>query len=213
MPQPKQYWSLIAIALLIIAIAIAVHFARNSSKPVMPEADDLTSATLPTYTNTDYRFLIQYPTTLTATSTFDVGYLVGSTWSLYSDPTVSTGRPLVALIKKGSNDVLNAELRIGISTSTEDVSSCTKVDPTAENISQKVVNGIPFTTFSESGAAMSHFTTAKSYRVVHGNACFAIDEFIAGTNPDVYDPPRTPPYDQTEALKELDQAISTFEFY
>jgi anthranilate synthase component 1/para-aminobenzoate synthetase len=52
-------------------------------------------------------------------------------------------------------------------------------------------------------AAMSHYLSADSYRVVQGGACYAVDLIIAGTRPEVYDPPRTPPFTAQQAKAAL----------
>jgi len=54
---------------------------------------------------------------------------------------------------------------------------------------------------------MSHYVSAGSYRAVHNGACYAIDLVVAGTRPDVYDPPRTPPFSQQEAASRLAEAL------
>lgn len=134
---------------------------------------------------------------------FKRSYLAMDAWTLYATEG-STGRPLVALVLDGSNAVTSAEMRIGRSDSPADVKACTARPPDAAGKADTVdVDGVRTTHFSSSDAAMSHYLTADSYRVVHGGACYAIDLIIAGTRPEVYEPPRTPPFSAQQAKAAL----------
>ncbi len=134
-------------------------------------------------------------------------YLAASTWKLFAEPD-STGTPLVALVLDGSNKLTAAELRIGTSTDPTALEKC--IEPPAEATgpaSAASVGGQPFTHFSVGDAAMSHYVSAESYRAVREGKCYAIDLVIAGTRPEVYDPPRTPPFSNEEARKQLATAL------
>jgi hypothetical protein len=212
--------SLIIIFLLIIAITVAIiashiysksNTEENAVSPQAPIENSIveTSQGLK-YTNTQYDFIIQYPKTYEATTTFEDSYFVNDSWRLYGDP--GTGNPILSIKKRGSNSDLDAELRIGISTSTEDLVSCTNI-PDPELASSTVINGVPFMSFDNSGAGLSHFITATSYRIVHNGACFNIDTFVTGVNIEVYgDPKRQAPFDSKVAEKELDAILHTFNF-
>lgn len=134
---------------------------------------------------------------------FKRSYLAMDAWTLYPAEG-STGRPLVALVLDGSNAVTSAEMRIGRSDSAADVKACTTPPADAAGKADTVdVGGVRTTHFSSSDAAMSHYLSADSYRVVQGGACYAIDLIIAGTRPEVYDPPRTPPFTAQQAKAAL----------
>jgi hypothetical protein len=134
---------------------------------------------------------------------FKRSYLAMDAWTLYPAEG-STGRPLVALVLDGSNEITSAEMRIGRSDSAADVKACTTLPPDAAGIADTAdVDGVRTTHFSSSDAAMSHYLSADSYRVVQGGACYAIDLIIAGTRPEVYDPPRTPPFTAEQAKAAL----------
>ncbi|HET8701746.1 MAG TPA: copper resistance protein NlpE, partial [Nitrococcus sp.] len=66
-----------------------------------------------------------------------------------------------------------------------------------------VISGVTFTTFEAGDAAMSHYLTTRSYRAVHQATCYAIDVLVFGTNPQVYDPPATPPFTKAQAFARL----------
>lgn len=134
---------------------------------------------------------------------FKRSYLAMDAWTLYPAEG-STGRPLVALVLDGSNAVTSAEMRIGRSDSAADVKACTTPPADAAGKADTVdVGGVRTTHFSSSDAAMSHYLSADSYHVVQGGACYAIDLIIAGTRPEVYDPPRTPPFTAQQAKAAL----------
>lgn len=134
---------------------------------------------------------------------FKRSYLAMDAWTLYPAEG-STGRPLVALVLDGSNEITSAEMRIGRSDGAADVKACTTPPPDAAGRADTAdVDGVRTTHFSSSDAAMSHYLSADSYRVVQGGACYAIDLIIAGTRPEVYDPPRTPPFTADQAKAAL----------
>lgn len=134
---------------------------------------------------------------------FKRSYLALDSWKLYP-AAGSVGKPLVAMVLQGSNDVTAAEMRVGRSDNAADIKACTGVpEEAAGPVGKADVGGVPFTHFSVSDAAMSHYLSAESYRAVHHGACYAIDLIVAGTRPDVYDPPRSPPFTQDQAEQAL----------
>lgn len=127
------------------------------------------------------------------------GYFGLDGWTLYPAPG-SSGTPLVALVMDGSNEVTHVQMRIGRSTAAADLNTCTQAPDQASGPTSTVdIGGVRFTRFSASDAAMSHYLSADSYRAVQHGACYAIDLITTGTRPDVYDPPRTPPFTQADA--------------
>lgn len=139
---------------------------------------------------------------------FKRGYLTLDAWKLYP-PAGSTGKPLVAVVVDGSNEVTSAEMRIGRSDTAADISACAAAPDEATGPSDTaVIDGVRFTHFTASDAAMSHYVSAESYRAVHDGACYAIDLIIAGTRPEVYYPPRTPPFTNDAAKQRLTAALA-----
>lgn len=139
---------------------------------------------------------------------FKRGYLTLDAWKLYP-AAGSIGTPLVAVVMDGSNDVTSAEMRIGRSDTAADIAACLVAPDEATGPSDTAeIGGVRFTHFTASDAAMSHYVSAESYRAVHNGACYAIDLIIAGTRPDVYDPPRTPPFTNDVAKQRLATALA-----
>lgn len=140
-------------------------------------------------------------------------YLQNGTWNTYAGLD-SKGQRIVALVLYGSNDVTDAELRIGASRDPTAVAACTKPSDALRpgSLGHAKLDGVDFVTWEAGDAAMSHYLLARSYRAEHVGACYAIDLIVFGTNPEVYDPPRTPPFTRTQAFARLQQVLGGFRF-
>ncbi len=140
---------------------------------------------------------------------FTRSYLTLDGWKLF-DASGSTGSPLAALVLDGSNEVTAAELRVGRSDDAGAVADC--LTPPAEAtgpVDTVDVGGVSFTHFPVGDAAMSHYVSADSYRAVQHGRCYAIDLVVAGTRPEVYDPPREPPFSNELAKQKLREALNS----
>ncbi|ROP80197.1 hypothetical protein EDF74_1266 [Stenotrophomonas rhizophila] len=140
---------------------------------------------------------------------FQREYLASPSWKLFASPD-SMGTPLVALVLEGSDRVTAGELRIGRSEDAAAVNACLELPaeatgPTAATTVD--IGGVPFTHFTVGDAAMSHYVNAESYRAVRDGSCYAIDLVVAGTRPEVYDPPKVPPFTQADAASRLAEAL------
>jgi hypothetical protein len=56
---------------------------------------------------------------------------------------------------------------------------------------------------------MSHSLDVHSYRAVRRGACYAIDLLVYGTNPQVFDPPATPPFSRAEAFARMRSVLAS----
>jgi len=138
---------------------------------------------------------------------FTRSYLALDSWKLFAAPD-SRGMPLAALVLEGSNEVTAAELRLGRSDDADAVKHCLDLPAEATGKADTVqIDGVPFTHFTVGDAAMSHYVSAESYRVVQDGRCYAIDLVVAGTRPEVYDPPKVPPFSNDEAKEKLAAAL------
>ncbi|MDN5924012.1 MAG: hypothetical protein L0H70_03315, partial [Xanthomonadales bacterium] len=126
----------------------------------------------------------------------------------------SIGTPVLGLTIAHSNKITAGELRIGVSEDAAQVRQCTQPPTSLHDGSLDVIslNGIPFTHFAASDAAMSHYLLVHAYRAVHGGRCYAIDLLVIGTQPQVYDPPATPPFSHAQAFAQLHTALQSFRF-
>ncbi|MEL1263388.1 hypothetical protein [Pseudoxanthomonas putridarboris] len=144
---------------------------------------------------------------------FRRAYLAAGDWKAFAEPD-SPGTPLAALVLDGSNAVTAAELRVGASDDTRAVATCLDVanSATPDETEEVRIDGQPFRRFRASDAAMSHYLSVDAYRAVRHGHCIAIDLLVAGTRPEVYDPPRTPPFDQDTAHARLLEALAAVRF-
>lgn len=157
-------------------------------------------------------FRIDYPDTWRAGQSFGTSYFSTGTWKTYA-ASDSKGTPIVALTLPGSNKITTAQLRIGVSADAKAVAHCFDLPATAAGGGDhQMLNGVPFVHFRASDAGMSHYVNVESYRAVHADRCYAIDLWIAGTRPQVYSPPATPPFTQDQAEERLQSALHTFRF-
>lgn len=209
----KKILITIIIILAIIGIYFMVSTFLTAQKVSLNTGGNIdpASSTL-TYNNSRYGFSLDYSRHLTATATFDNSYLASSVWSLTAPQDRPTGEPLIAFRVSGSNDVTSGQLRIGVSEDPEQTVDCLKLPPNAIGKAETVnINGNNFTMFNLSDTAMNHYLQAKSYRLINGNRCYALEAIVMGTNPDVYDPKAIAPFTADEAFNQMDEVIKTFQ--
>jgi hypothetical protein len=139
---------------------------------------------------------------------FHRSYRAPEGWKAFAGPD-SHGREVAALVLDGSDEVAAAEMRIGASDAVEDVARCLDApDEAGADPDQVEVGGVAFAHFHAEDAAMSHYLQVDGYRSVRNGRCVAIDLMVSGTRPEVYDPPRTPPFTVPAARVRLQQALA-----
>ncbi|HVV68878.1 MAG TPA: hypothetical protein VHE99_07605 [Gammaproteobacteria bacterium] len=150
-----------------------------------------------TYENPTYGFIIRYPNDLRIEKTFHGHYLASDNWRVEFDRDAGIGKPLLSIpiVKVGINKpglYYAVELRIGVSHDPIALKNCfVGTDTTAE------INGITFHVMKFSDQAMMQYLNGVSYRVIHKDQCFAIEQLKTGSEPQ----------DETQA-KELKQLMS-----
>lgn len=180
---------------------------------VIPAAASSASEASHAFVSTVWSFRIDKPPGWTLRRDFQSSYLTNGAWKTFSAPG-SQGEALLSLIVPGSNHITDAEIRIGVSRDPAEVRHCTAPPSAAVagSVATQHINGVPFTTFEAADAAMSHHLTVHAFRVVHNGACYAIDLLVFGVNPQVYDPPATPPFSNAHAFDAMRAVIQTFRF-
>lgn len=140
---------------------------------------------------------------------FSRSYFGDDQWKSFAGPD-SVGRPLAALVLQGSDSMTAAELRLGSSNNAGALAECTQAANSAETsgTDEVRIDGQVFHHFHASDAAMSHYLDVDAYRAVRHGHCIAIDLLMVGTRPEVYDPPRQPPFDQAAAKARLQDALA-----
>jgi len=158
-------------------------------------------------------FRIDVPIGWTLRRDFQSSYLAIGAWKTFAAPD-SRGEPVLSLTVPGSNRITDAEIRIGASRDPAEVQHCTAPPSAvvAGSVATQDIDGVPFTTFQAADAAMSHHLRVHAWRVVHDGACYAIDLLVFGVNPEVYDPPATPPFSDAHAFDAMRTVIETFGF-
>jgi hypothetical protein len=160
-----------------------------------------------------FGFRIEYPTGWTARREFRGGYLANDAWKTDAKPD-SQGTPVAALVVPGSNDITDAELRIGVSRAAEEVRSCATPPSSvrAGSTGRERIDDADFVKFEAEDAAMSHYLVVHGYRAVHEGACYALDLLVYGVDPRVYDPPAKPPFPQDHAFAAMHEVLRSFRF-
>ncbi len=200
-------------ALLLCAVALALVACTGGGPAAAGSRQASTAHAERTFASKAWGFAVSYPADFRATPGFSHGYLQNGAWKTYAGPE-SKGQPIVALVLAGSNAVTDAELRIGASRNPRSVADCTEPPGAVRpgSLGHAMLDGVRFATFRARDAAMNHYLFVHSYRAVHDGACFAIDLLVYGTNPQVYSPPRTPPFTHEEAFMRLQVALAGFRF-
>ena len=210
MKSKSTFWTIFILAVIVVVIFLYARYQNeNYGNTLTSSIASSTNAALSTYTNATYGFSISYPNAFIATSTFASSYLLPTYWNI--NASEGTGEQVVTIEYPGSNDVLSSELRIGVSNEANQVNACDKF-PSGTIKSTHAIGGEEFYVGTLSDAAMSHFSTTRSYRIVKNGFCFALDLVSFGTNPEVYDPPRSVPFNEKTAEAVLDQVAESFVF-
>lgn len=189
----------------IILGALAV-LATGCTPPTLPTTGTGTAvAPDHIYANTVEGFSFHYPENASYTTVFSASYLVPDTWSILDEDDTG-GKKVVEVVLPESNEIMAAGLRVGAG----DPKYCGTVPSYATfETGARVINGNTFGEISLSDAAMSHSREVRSFRIMHKNQCLIFDEFVSGTNGQVYDPPRTAPFTKEEGFSRLDAMLNT----
>lgn len=195
----------------------ACSSGRTDNAPRPQSTPSATASSAPesshAFVSQAWGFRIDVPTGWTLRSDFRSAYLANDAWKTFAAPD-SRGEPVLSLTMPGSNHVTDAEIRIGASRDPAEVQRCTAPPSAvvAGSAATQRIDGVAFATFEARDAAMSHRLDVHAFRVVHGGACYAIDLLVFGVNPDVYDPPATPPFSDARAFDAMRAVIRTFAF-
>ncbi len=152
---------------------------------------------------------IAIPADMTLHRDFDRSYLDAAAWQAFAGSN-GQGRPLAALVLQGSDRITAAELRISESGDADALAHCEDTPASAKpgSLASQPLGGVAFQRFRASDAAMSHYLQVEGYRAIRDDRCVAIDLLVYGTRPDVYAPPRTPPFSQDQAWRALHVALA-----
>lgn len=205
---------LMCVPLLLGVVVMAGCEAPESATWGEPQQ---TAATAPApqnlFRSEQYQVELAYPERGVRRVGHTTGYFDNQGWRVDAGPD-QPGQRLLVLQLAGSDDVTTGQLRLGVSRDPGQVRDCTQPGNTAADRRDDPVflGGVPFVAFQEGDAGMSHYQNVHAYRTVRGGTCYAIDLVVQGTNPQVYDPPRTPPFSQQQGFDRLRRLLSGFSF-
>lgn len=165
--------------LVVIVFAVGYFYVSKSSK-------DTSS-----YRNDTFGFTLNYPAALTPTTTFTTYYHLSNKWrALAGENEKGTSVIAIPIFRvdqaspatgKAYPLYFDAEVRVGVSTVT---STCYARDVlyTKQIVTDETINGIPFKKFPFSTAGMSQYMEGTSYRTIHDNKCYVLEQLKTGAS-------------------------------
>lgn len=199
-----------------LTFALLCACSRDAATAATPTTTPAPAASTPpaqgeAYTDAQHGFSVTVPADMSLRHDFQRSYLGDGAWKAFAPPG-SQGSPVFALVLQGSNRITAAELRLGVSSDADAVAHCLDAPEGVSDgkATTEQRNGVTYTRFHAGDAAMNHYLEVEAYRTVRKQRCYAIDLLITGTNPQVYDPPATPPFDRVAAQQKLRDAFAGF---
>ena len=221
----KRSLLFVALAVLVLAVlALGWRFMRQpapaASEAPAAQTSDLTPGES-IYTNGEYGFAFQYPSTASVSDSFSTTYHLGSAWRATAVAD-STGSPVVEVL--GYSTVsdhsfpryYHALVRVGASADPAEVARCTKPvsDQGETALPDRAINGTTWKAFGFQSAGMMQYAKGISYRTVHEGKCIALEKIAAGSSyqddPDSADDVPQATLDAQYA--ELDRVVDSFSF-
>lgn len=142
------------------------------------------------YTNTTHNFSISYPREMNAEAFGNFHRLNQNDWR-YAASAAYRGTPVVSIpVIRVDNQAKNlknyplfyaAEVRVGVST---DTANCYAKDDgyTNQTVTNVTIGGVTWKKFSFGDAAMQQYVNGASYRTVHNNKCYVIEQIENGSS-------------------------------
>ena len=144
------------------------------------------------FASAEYNFTLQFPSYTQTRNSFSSFHEIGNNWRLYPGPA-NQGKGILELsvftVDQGAYSTgkqkyplyFTSLVRVGVS---PNVKECYTADAgyTNQKVTNVVINGTPFKKFSTSDAAMMKYVQAESYRTIHNNMCFVLEQIKSGTN-------------------------------
>jgi membrane-bound inhibitor of C-type lysozyme len=144
------------------------------------------------YASSEYGFSMRFPSYVTSQNFFTTFYILASNWRLNASQA-NQGKAVVSFpiyrIDQGSVSTektsyplnFTAEVRVGVS---PNVKECYATDPgyTNQKVTNVTINGISFKRFSFADAAMMKYVQGESYRTIHNNMCYVLEQIKSGSS-------------------------------
>lgn len=162
------------------------------TSPAVTPSSPVNTTGFHSYSDSTYGFIIKYPAYVTAKNTFTTFHELGTNWRLNA-PAGNQGKNVVELsifnIDQGVYAAgkqtyplfFTAKVRVGVSQNTKD---CYATDAGYSNqkVASITINGTTWKKFSSSDAAMMKYVQSESYRTVHNNMCYVVEQIKNGSN-------------------------------
>jgi hypothetical protein len=189
----SAFYSLLTLG-IILMLAVAwwgFHKHAAVSTPTVThtaqEATEPSLTGLSIYTNGQFGFSIFYPSQDKVETTFDQQYFLPTTWRVDAFPE-ATGTPIIALVgyQTGSSDsyprYFEAEVRVGASANPHEVAACDSPTGDEASLPDKIINGVTWKAFVLENVGMMQYLKGISYRTIHDNTCFALEQIETGSD-------------------------------
>ncbi len=203
----KQWWIVIVLAAVLIALAVW-GVSRQSSSVPSPQASStpeiISGVPSVQYTNKQFGFSMWYPQTASPSEVNFEGYV-----PLTQTSVISFVLPRAMF--DGTN-LTEAGVYIGATTSPAIVSSCTKASRNADEkaAGRTKINGADFSIFTSTGVGAGNIYETKSYRRLLNGACLEIAELLHSGNIGNYTPGAVKEFDHTKFSGILEAIIHTY---
>lgn len=160
-------WLVVVIVVLGIAALIGGWYFVSTYRTLPEPATEATStpqtdlSSSSIYTNGEYGFSLVYPASDPIAETFD-SWRTGAT---------ATGTPILMVTDQ------DGSLRIGASADPKELKACTKAGPAETVLADMRLGSTTFQAFTRDEVGTDNETRITSYRVVHEDACVALESF------------------------------------
>lgn len=188
----QRYITMILIAVLLLGGVYYVYTHKGmtdlSAIPGVPVKTEPTSSI---YVDSTYNFTVEYPVAIHAEKSFTPFYLLSDAWRMNAAES-SKGTAVVEfpVYKVDQGGVATGKayplffesvLRVGVS---KEAAKCYEKDAGYANqvVIDMTVNGIAFKRFSFADAGMMKYVQGESYRTVHNNICYVLEQIKVGSN-------------------------------
>lgn len=194
--------------LVILLIIYAVYFYENKNNTLSVNENNISLSTttnavktktiknidkldgLSGYANSEYDFTLRFPSSINPRNSFSTFHQIGNNWRINASQ-VNQGKGLVEFpifsVDQGSTATgksyplyFIAELRVGVSPNTKE---CYSIDPgyTEQTHTNILINGVTWKKFSWSDAGMMQYMQGESYRTIHNNMCYVMEQVKNGS--------------------------------
>lgn len=154
-------------------------------------SDNTLPANFSSYANSEYGFKMGFPSYARQENGFTTFNNLGTNWRVNA-AAANQGKAVVSFpifrvdqgtVPKGKDYPLyfTSEVRVGVS---PNVKECYSTDPgyTTQASTNVTINGVTFKKFVFGDAGMMKYIQGNSYRTVHNNMCYVIEQIKAGSS-------------------------------